>query len=39
MKDRKVKYGKEYELASLGALVNLSVDTDTLVSEIIETSE
>ena len=39
MKDRKVKYGKEYELASLGALVNMNVDTDTLVSEIIETSE
>ncbi|WP_024864514.1 DUF4003 family protein [Butyrivibrio sp. FCS014] len=39
LKASKVKYGKEYELASLGALVNLNVDTATLVSDIAEASD
>lgn len=36
---RGIKYGKEYELASLGALVNLEVDADQLADEIAEASE
>ncbi|MCR5342075.1 MAG: DUF4003 domain-containing protein [Butyrivibrio sp.] len=32
-------YGKEFELASLGALLDIDADKDELVSEIIEVSE
>lgn len=39
MKASGIKYGKEYELASLGTLVNLSVSTDELISEIKEASD
>ena len=35
----KVKYGREQEFASLGALVDLDIDTDKLVSEIIEADQ
>ena len=37
--NRGIKYGKEYELASLGALVNLEIDADQLADEIAEASE
>ncbi len=33
------KYGKNYELASIGALVNTDLNTEDLVSEVIEVSE
>ncbi|MCR4834261.1 MAG: DUF4003 domain-containing protein [Butyrivibrio sp.] len=33
------KYGKEYELASLGVLVNLNMNTEDLVSEVVEAAE
>ena len=36
-KDRKVKYGKDSEFAVLGSLIDINIDTDTLVNEIIET--
>ncbi|MCR4739305.1 MAG: DUF4003 domain-containing protein [Lachnospiraceae bacterium] len=37
-KDAGAKYGKEYELASLGALTDIDADKDEIVSEIIEVS-
>ena len=33
------KYGKNYELASIGALVNTDMNTEDLVSEVIEVAE
>ncbi len=39
-KDHGMKYGSSYnEFASLGALIDLNVDTDALVVEIIETAD
>lgn len=35
-KKRKAEYGKAQELSSLGALIDLDLDTDSLVDEIIE---
>ena len=35
-KDRGVKYGREYEFTSLGALIGLEVDKDVLIDEILE---
>ena len=33
------KYGKNYELASIGALVNVNMNTEELVSEVIEVAD
>ena len=38
-KEQGVKYGKDYVMASIGALVNTNISTTELVSEIIEASE
>ncbi len=38
-KDAGAKYGKDYELASLGALIDIDVDKEELVSEIIEVAD
>lgn len=38
-KDKGAKYGKEYELASLGALIDIDADVDEIVSEVIEVSD
>ena len=35
----KQKYGRDYEFESLGALVDVNVDTETLVTEIIEVAD
>lgn len=35
-KDRGVKYGREYEFTSLGALIGLEVDKDVLIDDILE---
>ncbi len=35
-KEHGVKYGREYEFTSLGALIGLDVDTDALIDEILE---
>ena len=38
-KNADAKYGKEYELALLGTLVDLNVNTEDLVSEVIEAAD
>lgn len=38
-KKQGAKYGKEYELASIGVLHNLNVNKEALVSEVIEVSD
>ncbi len=38
-KAKGAKYGADYELASLGTLINIDTDKDELVSEIIEVAE
>ena len=38
-KDHKHKYGRDHEFESLGALVDINVDTETLVTEIIEVAD
>ncbi len=39
LKNAGVKYGKEYELASLGALIDIDLSLDELVSEVKETEK
>ncbi len=38
-KEAGTKYGKEYELASLGALIDIDADKNDIVNEIIEVAE
>jgi hypothetical protein len=38
-KKQGAKYGKEYELASIGVLLNLDISKEALISEIIEVSD
>ncbi|MCR5304732.1 MAG: DUF4003 domain-containing protein, partial [Lachnospiraceae bacterium] len=39
LKDAGVKYGKEYELASLGTLIDVNLETKALAAEIEETDQ
>ncbi|MBR1642926.1 MAG: DUF4003 family protein [Butyrivibrio sp.] len=38
-KEKGAKYGKEYELASLGALIDVDAEVDEIVSEVIEVAD
>ncbi len=38
-KDAGMKYGKDYELASIGALIDIDADRDEIVNEVIEVAD